>query len=414
MLKNVEVGTTSGVYLFKNKSRKIIYIGKAINLASRLKSYFQGNAPFRQQRIVKEATQVETIEVDSEIEALILEANLIKKFQPIYNIQLKDDKDYLYIKFVKEPFPRVVLARKKDLADAKEYFGPYPSARSVRSTLRSLRKIFPYRTCSLGQKRACFYFHIGLCPGVCAGAITEKDYLKNIAKLRLFLQGGKIKVVTLFEREMKTEAAALNFEKAEELKSKIEAINYIIRPVRRVDEYLEASAIEEIRQRELADLTKILHLKIDLERIECFDVSNFSGKSATGSMVVFSAGTADKAQYRRFKIKGHDSLNDPAMMGEVLRRRLKNPWPLPKLIVVDGGKTQIAAVSKELIGTNIRVPVIGLAKRNEDIYTQKGERIRLPKDSEALFLLQRIRDEAHRFAISYYRKLASQNLLTPA
>lgn len=399
-----------GVYLFKNKSGRVLYIGKAINLSKRLGSYFGTQATSKQKKLVFEAKSIQTIEVDSEIEALILEANLIKKYQPSYNISLKDDKDYLYLKIVNESFPRVLLARKKGLEDAKEFFGPYPSASSLRSVLKSLRRIFPFRTCKVNQGKACFYYHLGLCPGVCLGKVSETEYSENIKKLRLFFGGKKGKVLSLLEKEMKEKALASEFEKAAQIRDRIEAVNYVTRPTRRIDEYIEAESLLELRKKELTDLAKALKISEPPIRIEGYDISNFQGQEAVGSMVVFVSGSAEKSEYRRFKIKDFTSANDPGMMGEVVRRRLKNNWPLPQLIVVDGGKTQLAAAKTELQRAGLSIPVFGLAKKNEEIYSITGEIIRLAKDSRALFLLQRLRDEAHRFAISYHRKLASQSL----
>ncbi|MDP2671472.1 MAG: excinuclease ABC subunit UvrC [bacterium] len=401
-----------GVYLFKDKKGKVLYVGKAANLKSRLNSYFRVGLAPRQEILMREAKSLETIEVDSETEALILEANLIKKYYPDFNVQLKDDKDYLYLKIVKEAFPRVLLARKKGLVDAQEYFGPYPSARSLRVVLRSLRKVFPFRTsCKPGQGRACFFYHLGLCPGVCTNQISEKDYKKNISKLKLFFEGNKNKLVRELKKEMQTYSSKLEYEKAEETRRKIEAVNFVTRPRRRIDEYLEASSIKEIRQKELQELAQTLGMKTYLRRIECYDISNFQGSFPVGSMVVLTDGEVDRGQYRRFKIKGFSSPNDPGMMGEVIRRRLKNEWAKPDLIIVDGGKTQLGAAKTEIENAGLAIPVIGLAKRNEEIHLFETTPLRLPKDSGALYLITRIRDEAHRFAISFYRKLSTKAAL---
>jgi len=406
------LSTGAGVYIFKNKKGSVLYVGKAANLRSRVASYSSSSIGLKQKRLADEIFSVDTIEVDSEIEALLLEANLIKKYLPVYNVQLKDDKDYIYLKIVSESFPRVLTARKKDLVDAKEFFGPYPSASSLRQTLKVLRRIFPFRTCRINQGRACFYYHLGLCPGVCINAISERDYRKNLRRLKLFLSGRKDQVLLDIEKEMKAASSKLDFEKAETSRREIEAINSVTRRLRRVDEYVEAGSIQELREKELKDLAQAIGIKTPLERIECFDISNFQGSSATGSMVVFTHGSADRGQYRRFKIKDFSAPNDPGMMAEVIRRRLKNSWPLPSLIVVDGGKTQLKAADRELNSAKKQITVVGLAKRNEEIHTLEGRIIRLPRDSQALFLIQRVRDEAHRFAISYYRKLASKNFLT--
>jgi excinuclease ABC subunit C len=402
-----------GVYIFKDKEKKPLYIGKAINIEKRVKDHFKlKNCSYKEKKLLEKTTKVESIRVDSEIEALLLEANLIKKYKPIYNEQWKDDKDYLYIKITSEEFPRVVSARKKSLVGAKAHFGPFPQASKVRTTLKTLRRIFPYSTCKPNQKRPCLAYHLNLCPGVCSGQIGREEYKRNIRALTLFLQGKKTKVREQFSRQVRKNSKNLEFEEAEKTQRKIEALNYVTRPVRSTSEYLEED-IRSIREKEMMELAREVSLEKKPGRIECYDISNIQGRNAVGSMVVFTDGNPDKDEYRRFKIRKISGINDPAMIGEVLERRFKNPWAHPDLLVVDGGKPQFGAAKKVMERLGLKIPVISLAKRLEEIYFgEEGRALRLPAKSNALKLVQRLRDEAHRFAITYHRKLRSNQFLT--
>lgn len=398
----------SGVYIFKDPTGKPIYIGKAANIRKRVKDHFDQRNFFAKDTALMGKTQnIETIIVDSEIEALILEANLIKKYKPAFNSQWKDDKDHLYIKITRDGFPKVLSVRKKNLKGAKIYFGPFPSASKVRTTLKVLRKIFPYSNCRLGQKRPCLHYHLGLCPGVCVGAVSLADYRKNIKKLIPFLQGKKDEVIRMLERDLQTQIKSMEFEKAHETQSKIEALRFITKPVRNL-EFL-SDDLDKVREKELSELADVLTLKNKPARIECYDISNISGKQATGSMVVFTNGLADHGEYRRFKIQYTAGPNDVGMISETLERRFKNDWPKPDLIVIDGGKGQLSAAAAVLEKFGLSIPVIALAKKMEDIYLP-GENtpLRLSRKSSALKLVQRLRDEAHRFAITYHRKVRNR------
>ena len=404
----------SGVYIFRDSRNKPIYIGKALNIKKRVKDHFGSKVGTTKETWMLEKTDaVESIRIDSEIEALILEANLIKKYKPVFNAQLKDDKDYLYIKITRDPYPKVLTARKKDLKNTTIFFGPFPSATKVRTTLKILRKVFHFTSCRQNRKRACLYYHLGLCPGVCIGLISQKDYQKNIKGVIYLLEGRRSKLIGILENEVQKFVKRLEFEKAKEAQRKIEALNYITQPIRML-EYPEID-VEELRRRELGELVNILNLTEKPIRIECYDISNFSGKQATGSMVVFTHGFADPSQYRRFKIKFVKGPNDTAMISEVLERRFKNDWKMPDLILIDGGKGQLSAALKVVVDFNLSLPVISLAKRLEEVYLTGDEKpLRLPRGSVALKLLQRIRDEAHRFAVTYHRKLRSKEFLTAA
>lgn len=381
-----------GVYLFKDESGQVIYIGKAIDLKTRISSPRNWHW-----------NSVSTIVVESELEALILEANLIKKYLPRFNIRLTDDKDYLYIKITKEIFPKVVTARKHELKESLNFFGPFPSSKTVRETLKSLRRVFPW--CN-GGKKSCFYYHLLLCPGACVGEINQKDYKKIIKNFIKFMQGKKDSLVKELTKEMSKLSKEQNFEKAAKIKKTLAGIAYITQ-TQRVNLYLEnPNFLENEKKLALQELQQVLNLPKIPERIEGYDVSNIQGKEAVGSMVVLTKGDIDKSQYRKFKIRIENKPNDVAMMKEIIARRFKHPeWPKPDLIIVDGGRAQVRIVKSE-------IPVFGLAKRAEWLYSPKEQIIKLKKTSPALKLLQKLRDEAHRFAISYHRKLHDKIILT--
>jgi len=386
----------SGVYIFKDPRGSVLYVGKAIDLYSRVSSYFSKDLSAKTAILVSKISKIETVIVESELEALILEANLIKKYLPPFNIRLTDDKDYLYIAVSKEDFPKIITARKKDLKEMKKYWGPFPSGKTVRNTLKSLRRIFPW--CS-GSKRACFYYHLGLCAGPCAGAIDKENYQTIIKRFSKFLDGKKKELVNELTREMMKLSENQKYEGAAKVKKVIDGINYLTQ-TNRTSLYLEnPNFLEEETKLALDELQKDLNLPKIPERIEGYDISNISGKDAVGSMVVLTNGEIDKSQYRKFKIHITGRPNDVGMLREMMKRRLKHPeWPLPDLIIVDGGRGQARAL-------NLTVPIFGLAKRMEWLYPPQGEVIKLSRKSLSLKLLQRLRDESHRFAISYHRKL---------
>lgn len=418
----------SGVYIFKDQTRQVLYVGKAIDLYHRVASYFSGTHDAKTTALVAEIRFLETIIVESELEALILEANLIKKYLPPFNVRLTDDKDYLYIGITKEDFPKVTTIRRKDLKTVKKFFGPFPSARTVKDTLKLLRKVFPWcsnplklslhtgfgiePTHRVWKAKACFYYHLGLCPGACVGLISKEDYNKIISRFSKFLEGKKNELVDELMEEMEEASKSENFEIAGKLKKMVDGINYLTQ-TNRAQLYLEnPNFLEEETKLALVQLQKDLKLKKLPERIEGYDISNFSGKDATGSMVVLTGGEIDKSQYRKFKIHISGRPNDVGMHKEMIRRRLKHSeWPSPDLILIDGGRGQARAVSFQLQTSNFQLPVYGLAKRMEWVYPPEGALIKLPKSSLSLKLLQKIRDEAHRFAVSYHRKLRDKHLL---
>lgn len=417
-----EIPHKSGVYLFKDFAGKVLYVGKAIDLFSRVSSYFskyQLNP--KTISLIEKIKNCETIIVESELEALILEANLIKKYLPLFNVRLTDDKDYLYIKVTKEAYPKIIIARKKDLKDVKKYFGPFPSGSIVRGTLKKLRRVFPW--CSNPPKklaskdvvlrgRACFYYHLGLCPGPCRGKISLKEYNKIINRFMLLMDGQKDGLVNELTSEMEEAAKNLEFERAQSIKRTLDGIEYLTQSNRTHLYLANPNFLEEERQNALEDLQKQLKLPHLPDRIEAYDISNIQGVDATGSMVILTDGEIDKSQYRKFKIRLSGRPNDVAMMTEMLKRRLRRgEWRNPDLILIDGGRGQVKAAFNELAKAGLNIPVFGLAKRMEWLYPPSGEIIKLKKSSLSLRLLQKIRDEAHRFAVSYHRKLRDKMLL---
>ncbi len=412
-----------GVYQFKDKSGQIIYVGKAIDLYHRVSSYFaKTHEQLKTNFLVSEIASVDTIIVESELEALILEANLIKKYLPVFNVSLKDDKDYLYIVITNEEFPRVLTGRKHDLDNVKHYFGPFPSSRTVKETLRQLRRVFPWcqfpswRLKKLGithagshpaRLRPCFYYHLGLCPGACVGKISQRDYQKNINLLIKLLEGKKESLVEELTREMERDSKEQRFEEASSVKKIIQGIGYLTQ-ANRTKSYLEnPNFLADEKNLALEALQSVLHLSKLPERIECYDISNIQGHESTGSMVVLTNGEIDKSQYRKFKIKMTGRPNDVGMHQEMMRRRLNHKeWPYPDLFIIDGGIGQVNGIAEVFNERGVEVPLYGLAKRMEWLYAPGGEEIvKLPKSHLASKMVQKIRDEAHRFAITYHRKL---------
>jgi excinuclease ABC subunit C len=408
-----------GIYLFLDKDKTVLYVGKAKNLKNRVSSYFSKGADLGEKTkiLVSKVAIIEYLSVASEIEALLLEASFIKKYAPHYNIRLTDGKSYPLIRITYGAiYPAVLIARRPD-DPTSLYFGPFPNASAMKLVLKTIRRIFPFQSTENHSKTFCLYYHLHLCP--CATVVatpeSQKDYKKTIQKIALFLEGNVAKVVKELEKERDTYSKGEDFEKASSIQAKINAIRLITHPIHTPFEYETNPNLKtDIRKKELEELQTHLQavnvITKPLERIECYDISNTSGTHATGSLVVFSYGEKDSKWYRRFKIKPETKgPNDFAMMYEVLTRRLKHTeWPYPQLFIVDGGKGQISSAQKALDEANVTIPLVGLAKREEIIITSDFRQIILPKKSKALQLVMRIRDEAHRFAITYHKKLRSQ------
>ncbi len=390
-------------------------MGKAINLKKRVSSYFKTkNLGERTKTLVSHIKKIKTVEVGSELESFLLEERLIKKLKPRYNIKLTDGKSYPLIKIsVKNKYPSVLVVRKEE-KDGSIYFGPYTSANSVRTVLKIVRRIFPYQSVINHSDKKCLYFHLGLCP--CPLATGDTSYRKTIKHIIEFMNGNSSKLLKELEKERNSLSKSEEFEEAMKIQTKIDAIKLVTSSFYKPFEYEENPNLRaDVVSEKLKSLKKILTennvMVKDLNRIECFDISNTSGINATGSMVVFTNGEKDSSSYRRFKIKKDykNKPNDFAMMQEVLERRLKRKdWLFPSLLIVDGGKGQVSSVREVLEELGLNIPLIGLAKREETIITSDLKEIRLKNDSKELLLIMQIRDEAHRFAITYHKKLRSK------
>ena len=526
-----------GVYLMKDDAGKVLYVGKATSLARRVRDYFGPNAKLHAMTpgLMPHVRDVDYIITDNEVEALILENNLVKRHKPRYNVKLKDDKRYPYLKVTGETFPRISMIRTVE-RDGAKYFGPYVHAKATRQTLKEITKAFPIRTCDLNieegkaNHRPCLDFHIGRCLGPCAGLVDKEEYQEVCKGVCFFLKGnGKVILKELAEK-MKAAASQLDFERAAQIRDRIEGIQrilekqkvsssdgedqdvigfyqkadeacvqiFMVRGGKLIDRehffltgseesspaeiltafveqyYQDASFVpgvvilqndlempeaikawletkrgasvnfhvpqrgkklnmvqmaarnaKDILEREkdqtvfkmddnpsLIGLRDLLSLPRQPHRIDAFDISNLGGSMAVGSMVVFQDGKPEKSEYRRYRIRTVEGQDDFAMMREVITRRfrraLEEQTPLPDLVLVDGGKGQLnaALAALEDLGLEDKQPIIGLAKKFEHIFLPgESDPIILSNRDAVLHLIQRIRDEAHRFAVAYHRKL---------
>ncbi len=535
-----------GVYLLKNKHGKILYVGKAKALRDRLRSHFKpGKDENRKHRLMmSRITDFEYILTDSEVEALIMEANFVKEHRPKYNINLKDDKSYPYVRLTEEPYPRFFITR-MIVQDGSRYFGPYTDVGSLRQLMKAIRRIFPVRTCRLRitdesirskKHKVCLNYHIGRCRGPCEGLVSQEDYRWIVHQIVAFIQGRNTELVKHLESEMNEHARLEHFEEAADIRDKLRSItafqsrqkvvdgvsadrdlitvaadeedacavvfnvrdgkitnrhHFYLRGVEGAGEsdvlnafvkqyylrtdYIPAeiflgSSLTEAREvtawlaqkrgkkvilqfplrgkkarlmemcrrntrllleelklqksRTQAHLSpSVTALQRDLklarppQQIEAFDVSNIAGQDAVASMVVFEHGKPKKSEYRKFRIKGVEGIDDYRMMAEAVERRmsrlLKEEKPLPDLILVDGGKGQLSAAVQVLRKLSLpNQPVIGLAKRLEDVFVPGiSAPQNIPKSSAGLRLLQRIRDEAHRFAVTYHRQRRKKRMI---
>lgn len=541
--KVVSLPPQPGVYLMKDSAGNVLYVGKGRSLRHRVQSYFQTSAdhPIKTRALVSKTADLDFIITDTEKEALILESNLIKKYKPRYNVNLKDDKHYPYLKFtVNDPYPRLHIVRRVE-GDGSLYFGPFPSARAVRETLHIIHKLFPICKCSertfRQRRRPCFYYQLKSCLAPCCSDLKTNQYDRVVKEVILFLRGHDTELLSRLATEMEEEAKNLNFESAAIIRDQIKAVqqtlekqkiittrfvdkdvvayfredtavevfllfirqgrmvgtqSFSFRHVASDDEEMISSFIpqfygngkfipdeiilplklenqetmeewlseqkgrkvamitplrgdqknllrmatenarlmwenryskEETVRRTEEQMRKCLHLERTPKAIECFDVSNLSGKEAVGSMVRFEDGEPIKQKYRHYKIATVDHADDYGMMDEIVKRRLlkaSQEQDLPDLIIVDGGKGHLQVARQVMAELGIgNVDAIGLAKDRFHHLRRGPEKIFLPgrknpvilsKHSSVLHLLQRIRDESHRFAITYHRKLRQKKL----
>jgi len=525
-----------GVYEFYNKHSTLIYVGKAKSLKSRVASYFNDSHGINKKtiRMVSEIRKIQFTIVNSEFDALLLENNLIKKNQPKYNILLRDDKSFPYIVIVKEPFPRIYHTRRK-YENYGRYYGPYTSVRAMKNVLELIRNLYHIRTCNLNlsddniQKKkfkVCLEYHIGKCMGPCEGLQSEEDYLQDIEQAENILKGNLVPVRQYFKNHMQEYASNMQFEKAQEMKNKLElldkfqvksvivnpsidkvdifgivsdekrafisylkvtngsiVVSHVVEVKKKLEEQEEdilAQIVFELRDQfksdskeiltnipldfdfdvahrvpKIGDKKKLIELAIknalyykkerlvtddpdyyrekrillklqeDLqlksvpEHIECFDNSNLQGSNPVAAMVCFRKGKPAKSDYRKYNVKTVTGPDDFASMKEIVGRRyrrlLDEREALPDLIVIDGGKGQLNAAVEALHELSIygRIPVIGIAKKLEEIYFPEDSfPVHISKKSESLKLLQHLRNEAHRFAITFHRQKRSKGALS--
>lgn len=394
-----------GVYFHKNAQKEVIYVGKAAVLKNRVKQYFHKNAgkDRKTAELVKEIADTDWIVTDSEMDALFLESEMVKRYKPKWNILLRDDKSVSYVRIdLKNPIPYVTLTR--DPADDKaEYFGPYYGQAGVKKALKVLRKVFPYYDKPFNGKKS-LYTDLNLTPGIEIGKTTKEEYKKSLRHLIQYLKGNRKKLIKDLEKEMNQAAKAEDFETAANLRNQLSGLRALATKIIFSDqEFMDISNDEALRE-----LQNLLNLENPPKRIEGFDISHQSGTNVVASNVVFINGASDKRLYKRFKIK-EDKNNDFANMREVIERRLKhlNDWGRPDVVLIDGGEPQLRAV-RDLL-ENAKIPYIGLAKEFETIILPTGEAKNLGKDSHLTKLLQRIRDESHRFAVQYHTLLKRKN-----
>jgi excinuclease ABC subunit C len=431
--KNTEFVDVSGIYIFYDKFGSPLYIGKSRNLKARLKSYFANDLGPKTTQMVSLAHEFTTLSVQSELEALLLEAYLVKHIQPKYNIELKDDKHPLYIRITSDKYPQIITARKIDETANTDFFiGPFASSSVVKSMIKMLRKIFPFSQ-HVPEHKPCIYSQIGLC-NPCPSTIEQEtdpdkkrylmtQYKNNIRMIKRILSGGVSAVKADMVKKMDRFAIEEDYEAAKEIRTQIEGLEYITQGFTAPIAYLDNPDLaEDTRDSEIETLNNILSKYLSLKdlpmRIECYDIAHLSGTFPTASMVTFVGGKAEKSLYRRFRIQQKKGNDDIASMTEVARRRKLHfdDWGVPNLMIIDGGKTQTSVFYHAMAGSGI--PIIGLAKRFETFVIPHEENsklqfyeIRVP-NGPAKNLVQRIRDEAHRFARRYHHHLLTKKLLS--
>lgn len=451
-LKLRDVPHKPGVYVMRDRFKKVIYVGKARDLRKRLANYFtpsrQNKADLKTRALIDSIWDFEWHIVRSDAEAVLYEGRLIKEFRPKYNISFRDDKRFLLVRVnMNEPWPRFQLTRlRKD--DGAKYFGPFAHSGALRSTLNAVRKRFGLRSCRPPEPNERDYKHcldhvIKNCTAPCIARITRDAYLAKVAEACEFLDGESRHMMEQVEAEMKAAAEKLDFEKAAQLRNLLEDLKQTTKPMTRFTRKTLPTTINP--EEDLAALADALGLKAPPQTMECFDISNISNTHIVASMVRFKDGVPDRANYRRYRIRGTEGQDDFASMAEVVRRRYsrllidgaaadpdaeysQEPQmeamerataargnrfvSLPSLIIVDGGKGQLSSACKELQRLGMYdQPIIGLAKEFEEIYRPgRPLPLQLPEDSGALKLLQRIRDEAHRFANGYHSLLLKKRI----
>ena len=425
----------TGVYLFKDTEGRVLYVGKAKNLRSRVSSYFLPSANLLEsrgpeiERMVQTLVEdVEYIPCDSEVDALLREARLIKDIQPRFNARQKDDKSFPYLMITTgEDFPGVYITRQPRTKGVK-LFGPFTSPADLRNALPLLQKVFKFRTCNLEidegdtnrqHFRPCILYNIKQCTGPCGARVDKKEYRRNIANLIRFLNSRHGDLMRQLERRMQQASKTMDFEKAAELRDQIKALQGLSKRGLVEDnlqpEVFTATVVD--KREGVQRLTEVLGLSAPPRSIEGVDIAHLAGQQTVGSVVTFIDGTPFKGGYRRFKIISHDRNDDFASIKEVVWRRYKHAGMqeelFPDIILIDGGKGQLSSAFAAFEGLDFRPPVlISLAKKEEEIFVHgRDEPIRLKRNDAALRLLQSVRDEAHRFAQAYHHILRRNDML---
>ena len=362
--KIIKLPNSPGVYQFFDSDGVLLYVGKAISLKKRVTSYFRTKSlgP-KTDLLVKKTVDLKFIKVFSEFEALLLEANLIKQNQPFFNSVSKDDKSPIYIKITNGQIPLIQTARRPKKIRGEYVAGPFPSAKTTKEVLNLIRRIFPY--CHhKNPGKPCLFVHLNLCPFPYKDDQNKKKYLKTIEKIKKLLSGKSKSLLGELTREMQTLSRAQKYEEANEIKKQIGNIEYVGTTYHAPREFLERpTLVDDLTLARLEDLKVVLNLEKLPRRIECYDISNIGGKLATGSMIVFENGVSQKSQYRRFKIKFHETPNDYQMIKQIISRRFKNNWKLPDLMIIDGGRGQLNNALKVVGDFKKDLQVISLAKR---------------------------------------------------
>ncbi len=403
---------TPGVYVMRNARGDAIYIGKAKSLKKRALSYFRIPAPTPKITVLMEKVErIDYIDTPTEMDALLLEAHLVRKHQPRYNQELKDDKSFPLLKITKEKFPRLSITRRKEDKNAI-YYGPYTSSLLLKQAINLIQALFPIRKCRTLPKSACLYFHIGQCVAPCIHPEVRPKYDLLIEELKTFLGGGKKSFVQYLKERMEDASKATKFEEAKFFKDQIDALGKLKRK-----RFFPKNPGKGISLSATLELKETLNLAKIPARIVCFDVSNVQGNKSVASRVAFYREFPDKASYRRYRIKDISGINDYAMISQALTRMIRGINErrerfIPDLIVIDGGLGHLNAAIKILRQEKMEnVEIVSIAKQFEWIYSPKFLRpIVFDSTSPAIYLLKKIRDEAHRFAITYHRSLKSKSL----
>ena len=393
ILKKIKkLPNSPGVYFFLTSRKKILYIGRATSLKDRVKSYFNTDIAASRgpliEKMFTEAGDVRCIKTDSVLEAIILEAYLIKKHQPPFNVKEKSDKSFNHVVITNEEFPRVLLIRERELkaksCELKATYGPFPHGSLLRNALKIVRKIFPFRdTCTPQSGKPCFNRQIVLCPGICTGEVSKKEYQKTIRNIKLLFEGKKHALIKKITAEMNSAAKNKEFEIAGKIRNTIFSLKHI----------QDVSLIKPATH----------NLESKTYKIEAYDVAHMAGKHIVGVMVVSENGEMKKSDYRKFNIKTVKTGNDIGALTEIIERRLTHTeWPLPRLFVVDGGKAQIHTAEKIFQKYGIEIPTVGVVK-DEHHRPKKilGDKLFISKYEKEILLAN---SEAHRFAITFHRK----------